>query len=40
MSKGKKVRWVLLHSNGTLNFDINLGRAAFGGILMLTWEVV
>jgi hypothetical protein len=36
----KEVEQVLLHSYTILNFDvnINLGRAAFSEILMLTWE--
>jgi hypothetical protein len=32
------LRRVLLHSIGVLNFDVNLGKAAFGEILMLTWR--
>jgi hypothetical protein len=36
MSKGKKLGRVLLHLIGILNFEIDLGRAASGGILIFT----
>jgi hypothetical protein len=34
--QGEKLSRVLLHSIRIVNFDINLGRAAFGEILILT----
>jgi hypothetical protein len=38
MEQGEKLSRVLLHSIEILNFDISLGRAAFGEILMRIWE--
>jgi hypothetical protein len=40
VEQGEKLSRVLLHSIGILNFDINLGRAAFGEISVLTWRGV
>jgi hypothetical protein len=37
VKQGKKLSRALLHSIGSFNFNINLGRAAFGEILMSTW---
>jgi hypothetical protein len=37
VEEGEKLSRVILHSIGILNVDINLARAEFGEILMLTW---
>jgi hypothetical protein len=37
VEQGEKLSSVILHWIEILSFDINLGRAAFGKILMLTW---
>jgi hypothetical protein len=37
MEQGEKLSRVIMHSFRIFNFDINLGRAAFGEVLMLTW---
>jgi hypothetical protein len=36
VEQGEKLISVELHSIGTFHFDMNLGRAAIGEILMLT----
>jgi hypothetical protein len=38
VEQGEKFSRVLLRSYTILNFDINLGRAAFGEIFMFTWR--
>jgi hypothetical protein len=37
ISKGKELSVDLLNSIENMKFDINLGRAVFDGILMLSW---
>jgi hypothetical protein len=37
MEEGEKLSRVFLHSIGILKLDTELGRAAFGEVLMLTW---
>jgi hypothetical protein len=37
VEQGEKLSGVLLLSIGILNFDINIGRAVFGEIYMLSW---
>jgi hypothetical protein len=37
VEEGEKLSRVLLLSIGILYFDINLGRAAFDELFMLTW---
>jgi hypothetical protein len=38
IEQGEKLSRVPLHLIGTLNFDINLGKATVGEILMLIWR--
>jgi hypothetical protein len=40
VDQGEKLSRVLLRSYTILNFDISLGRAALGEILMLIWGAI
>jgi hypothetical protein len=37
VEQGEKLGRVLLHSIGIFNFDVNIGRAEFGEVLVLKW---